>query len=64
MTVARTLHLPRPSSSSGIPARLGDAARALLVAAVTALMLVGMGSAAYSWGGLAGGNPDPTQWTD
>jgi hypothetical protein len=64
MTVARTLHLPHPSSSSGTAARFGDAARALLVAAATALVLVLMSSAAYSWGGLAGGNPDPAQWTD
>lgn len=65
MTVARTIDLPsRPSPSSGSAERFGNAARAVLVAAITALVLALMSSAAYSWGGIADGNPDPMQWTD
>jgi hypothetical protein len=65
MTVSRTIDLPsHPSNSSGSAERFANAARAVLVAAITALVLVLLGSAAYTWGGIGDGNPDPTQWTD
>lgn len=66
MTVARTIALPsRPSPSSGAAERPGNAARAVLVATITALVLAVVGSAAYSWGGTVDGYPDSTQqWTD
>lgn len=66
MTLARTIDLAsRPSPSSGSAERSGNAARAVLVAAITALVLGLLGSAAYFWGGTVDGYPDPTQqWTD
>ena len=66
MTVARTIDLPsRPSLSSGSAERSGNTARALLLAAVTALVLALLVlGAAYFGTGTGDSIPDPTLWTD
>ena len=66
MTVARNIALPSHASPSSRSAeRSGNAARAVLVAAVTALVLALLGPAAHFWSGSVDGYPDTTQqWTD
>jgi hypothetical protein len=65
MPVARTIDLPpRHSRSTGSAKRSGTAIRALLLAAMAALVLALLGYA-YSGTGTGYGYPDPTQqWTD
>lgn len=63
MSVARTVDLPsRPSPSSGSAERSGNAARAVLLAVITALVLALLG-AAYL-GGTGESFADPALWTD
>ncbi len=66
MSVARTIDLASPPSpSAGSAKRSGNAARAVLVAAIVASVLALLASAARFSGGTVAGYPDATQqWTD
>lgn len=64
MTVAHTIdRRSRPSPSSGSAERSSNAARAVLLAVITALVLALIG-AAYLGAGTGESFADPTLWTD